>query len=224
MIKAIIFDFDGVIVDTEPIHLRAFKKILRNEGIELDDALYYSKYLAYDDKTFFRQSMIDFGITKTGSEIDDLVKKKSEIIEDLLEDDLELFPGVLQFIQKSAKNYQLAIGSGALRKEIEFILEKFKINDIFRLIVSANEVQKCKPDPEVYLKVLELLNKSDQSNFITPGECLVIEDSVYGIRAAKKAGMVCAAITNSYEKDKLDDADIVLDNILELKPEDMNVF
>jgi len=224
MIKAIIFDFDGVIVDTEPIHLKAFQKILRKEGVELKDSLYYSKYLAYDDITFFRKSMCDFGISKSDREINELVEAKSKIVDSLFEENLELFPGVKEFIQKASENYSLVIGSGALRKEIEFILEKFDMTNKFKLIVSANEVEKCKPDPEVYIKALDLLNKTNSNYYIKPYECLVIEDSVYGIKAAKDAGMLCAAITNSYDRKKLVNADIVLDNLLELNPEELNTL
>lgn len=213
MLKAIIFDFDGVIADTEPVHLNAFKEILKTEGILLEDSEYYSKYLAYDDITFFQKCLNDHGVRRENDYIDELVKRKSLIINELFRHGLHLFPGVRQFIKRKSKEYVLAIGSGALRKEIEHILHSFNMKEDFRSIVSADEVSKCKPDPEVYIKVLASLNQLVTGNKkITPEECLVIEDSVYGITAAKKAGMKCLAVTNSYTADKLTEADIVIDS------------
>lgn len=215
LLKAIIFDFDGVIADTEPVHLNAFKQVLKTEDIILEDSEYYSKYLAYDDITFFQRCLNDHGIRREDDYIAELVKRKSLIINELFKQDLHLFPGVRQFIKRKSKDYILAIGSGALRKEIEHILHSFNLTENFRSVVSADEVAKCKPDPEVYIKVLASINQlTTDSKEVTPEECLVIEDSVYGITAAKKAGMNCLAVTNSYAADKLSEADIVIDSFL----------
>lgn len=212
LIKYIIFDFDGVIVDTEPIHLNAFKQIVKEVGIHLEDSEYYSKYLAYDDITFFHKCLTDHGITKTEGEITELVKKKSRLIDELFAQELNLFPGIEEFIKKKSKDYTLAIGSGALRNEIEYILRKFDLITNFSSIVSADEVENCKPDPEVYIKVLESLNLKDpEGRKSGPEECLVIEDSIYGIQAAKSAGMKCLAVTNSYSEEQLKEADIVIE-------------
>ncbi len=212
LIKYIILDFDGVIVDTEPIHLKAFQQILKDVGIELKESEYYSKYLAYDDTTFFHECLKDHGIRKDESEIKELMKRKSHLIDQLFEQELHLFPGIEEFIRKKSSSYTLAIGSGALKNEIEYILYKFHLMKNFSSIISAEDVENCKPDPEVYLKVLESLNMKDPKGTITgPEECLVIEDSIYGIQAAKRAGMKCLAVTNSYSAQQLREADEVIE-------------
>lgn len=223
MIRSIIFDFDGVIVDTEPIHLRAFKEILRDKEIYMEDSEYYSKYLAYDDLTFFTKSLQDYGKYTNEKHVKELVKEKSELIKSFFQEDLKLFPGIEEFIGNVSGNYILAIGSGALRSEIEEILDKFNLRHFFSSIISADEVEKCKPDPEVYLKVLQTIRREAKNGKgLQANQCIVIEDSVYGISAAKEAGMKCIAVTNSYGADKLSGADKIVETFSDFDYEILN--
>lgn len=215
MLKAIIFDFDGIIADTEPIHFKAFHKVLDGEAISLSTEEYYSKYLAYDDKTFFYKVLGDYGKDNHEQKIDELVHKKSKYTNIFLKEDVKLFPGFLEFVASTKKKYRLAIGSGALKSEIVFILKKFKIINSFQSITCADDVDKCKPNPEVFIKVLKGINYYNNEK-VYSHECLVIEDSIYGIQAAKSAGMKCIAITNSYAKEKLREADLVVKSFFDL--------
>lgn len=209
MIKSLIFDFDGVVVDSEPLHFRVFQQVLKEEGIDLSEELYFSKYLAYDDKTFFTRSLKDFGKYTDSKQISELIVKKSGIFEPMIEEHVKVFPGVENFLRNISNDYPVAIGSGALRSEIEMILKYTGLSNYFDFIVSADEVENCKPDPEVYIRVLDELNKLGRFK-ISAHECLVFEDSVHGIKAAKSAGMYCVAVSNSYDTNKIEPADITI--------------
>ena len=223
MLKAIVFDFDGIIVDAEPVHLKAFQGVLGQNGIFLSEEEYYERYLALDDRTLFSNILRDRKMNIDDFTIEDFMQKKSESYEKLIREDTKIFPGVIDFVTSVHKKYLLGIGSGALKHEIEFILDYAGIKDKFSVIVSAEDVQKCKPDPEVFVKVLLKINKKlpHGSEPIYPSECLVIEDSSAGIRAARVAGMRTLAITNSYTSCKLSEANLIADSLLEVEIEDL---
>ena len=215
MLRAIIFDFDGIIADTEPTHLEAFKKVLKDIGISLTNKDYYDKYLAFDDKTLFNK-ILDINDRKPDENlIDELVKNKNILITELLNEYVILVPGFLNYLQRISEKYLLAIASGALRSEILLVLKKFNIDKEFHSLTTADDVVNCKPNPEVFIKSLNTLNEISEDN-IEPGECLVIEDSIYGIKAAKSAGMKCLAITHTYSKELLNEADLIVNNFDEI--------
>ncbi|MGI9535323.1 MAG: HAD family hydrolase [Thermodesulfobacteriota bacterium] len=215
MLKAIIFDFDGIIADTEPTHLEAFKRVLQEIDISLTDKDYYENYLAFDDKKLFSEVLkinkreIQDKLVKT------LIRKKSILINRLFSEYVGLFPGFLNYLDNIKNRYRLAIASGALRSEIVFVLNKFNIENEFRVITAADDVVNCKPNPEVFIKSLKSLNETNNET-ILPEECLVIEDSAYGIRAAKEANMNCLAITHTYNEENLHEADILVNNFSDL--------
>lgn len=210
MLKAIIFDFDGVIADTEPLHLKAFQLTLKENGIELSDEDYFENYLAYDDKTLFKELLKDRNYEHNEAQISDFMNRKSEHFENVLKGNILVLEGVPEFISTISGKYPLAIGSGALRSEIIDILESGGLREHFEIIVSADEVINCKPDPQVFIETLRRLNNLDSvSEKISPQECLVIEDSTSGIKAAHSAGMKCLAITNSYAAEKLSEAELI---------------
>jgi beta-phosphoglucomutase-like phosphatase (HAD superfamily) len=210
MLKAIIFDFDGVIADTEPLHLKAFQLTLKEKGIELSDEDYFENYLAYDDKTLFKELLKDRNYEHNEAQISDFMNRKSEHFENVLKGNNLVLEGVPEFISEVSGKYPLAIGSGAIRSEIIYILESEGLREHFEIIVSADEVINCKPDPEVFIEALRRLNNLDSvSEEISPQECLVIEDSTSGIKAAHSAGMKCLAITNSYAAEKLSEAELI---------------
>jgi len=223
MLKAIIFDFDGIIADAEPVHLKAFQMVLSEEGINLSYKDYYEKYLALDDKTCLTMVLRDRGMNYDKAFIDALMLRKSRYYDRFIRENIIIFPGVVDFIKNAYGKYTLAIGSGALRHEIDFILECAEIRKEFEIIVSADEVENCKPHPEVFVKVLERINKnnSTKSTIVHAYECLVIEDSIAGIKAAHHAGMKCLAVTNSYSSEKLSEADMIVKSLEEVKIEDI---
>ena len=221
--KAVIFDFDGVIADTEPIHLGAFQRTLGGLGIELTEEDYYANYLAYDDKTFFRRFLRDKEYEHEDGLIAELIGRKAGHYCDLIKGNIEILPGVRDFLESLAGAYRIAIGSGALRAEITDILEFAGIGGYFEVIVSAEDIENCKPAPDVYLEVLNRLNAaSPDGNAISAAECIVIEDSLSGIEAALSAGMKCLAVSNSYAAEELYRAHMIRDSLAGVGAEDLN--
>ena len=222
MLKAIIFDFDGVIADTEPLHLKAFQLALSDNGIELTEEEYSAKYLAYDDKTLFKELFKDREIEHDEIAISDFINQKSKHFNNVLKGNILILEGVPEFISEVKDKYPLSIGSGALRSEIVEILVFAGLREYFDTIVSADDVEKCKPDPEVYIKVLRELNaRHSNSDEILASECLVIEDSTSGIKAAHSSGMKCLAITNSYSARELSEAELIVDSLKKISVRDI---
>jgi beta-phosphoglucomutase-like phosphatase (HAD superfamily) len=214
MLKAIIFDFDGIIAHTEPIHLKAFQATLGDYDMEMTEGEYFDKYLAYDDKTFFRELFKDRGIESGELTIDEMMSVKSAHFDNLIIGNIQLLPGVRELIKSVGHKYPLAIGSGALGVEIRQILEHARLEGYFKVIVSADEVERSKPAPDVFIEALSRMNQAFvDSGIIYAENCLVIEDSVSGIEAALSSGMKCLAITNSYPADKLSQAHLVKDSL-----------
>jgi HAD superfamily hydrolase (TIGR01509 family) len=206
VLKAIIFDFDGVLADTEPIHFLMFHQVLEEEGLPLSERDYYSKYVGLDDKGCFQAILSEHGRSAPLGTIRRLVERKAAMLLAHLQTNLVIFPGVVEFVTTAAARRRLAIASGALRHEIEYVLEAAGIRKPFEHITAAEDVQTGKPDPEGFLHALRHL---DQKAPVRATECLVIEDTIAGIQAAQAAGMRCLAVTNTYPADQLAMADAV---------------
>ncbi len=220
MLKAIIFDFDGVITDSEPVHLLMFQKVLAEMGLSLSKKEYYDVYLGMDDKGCFSTLLYSHGINAAPGLIQSLIKKKSAYVMEYIKNGLFIYPGVVDFIELVRRKYCLSIASGALRHEIEFVLNRAGIRSMFDVIISAEDVREGKPNPECFNKSLERLNEGGRQQ-IRPDECLVIEDSIAGIEAASSAGMRCIAVTNTYSHDSLTMADRVVGSLKEIDVEDL---
>ncbi|MBI2118640.1 MAG: HAD family phosphatase [Elusimicrobia bacterium] len=215
LIHAILFDCNGVIADDEPIHLELFQKVLKEEGIPLTKKDYFEKYLAMDDRSCFQEALRLHKQKVSKSRIKELIARKAAYYKKTIKNRLRIFPGVVSFVNKHKKNYRLAVVSGALKNEIKTILKSAKILQDFSVIISAEDIKKGKPDPECYLRALKKLNEMARfkNRPLKASECCAIEDSIHGIKAAQKAGMKCIAITNSYSKKELENAEVVLDSL-----------
>lgn len=211
MLRAIIFDCDGVIADTEPLHFAAFQRVLAEEGIALTKEDYYRYYLAFDDRGCFQKAFSN-SAPLTTERLAELIYRKASYIEPVMRTHLRLFPGVADFIRRAAGKYPLTVASGALRHEIDLVLNFGGISDCFLAIVSAEDVARGKPDPESFLKAHSII-KAHANVTISAQECLVIEDSLHGIEAAHLAGMPVLAVTNTFPKDQLLKADFVVESL-----------
>jgi beta-phosphoglucomutase len=224
MLQAVIFDFDGVIADSEPLHLRAYQAVLQPEGIELDKKDYYERYLGYDDAELFQTLVKDRGITVDAVKIDSWIGSKSRIVGKLLSDQSVLFPGAAACIRMFAARLPLAIASGAIEPEIVMVLEHAGLKPCFGAIASASDGVRGKPAPDLYLlaiaKLRERLNGQSSGSFV-PGSCVAIEDSHWGIEAARRAGLRCVAVTHTYPASELGAADLVIDRLSDLAVSDV---
>jgi beta-phosphoglucomutase len=203
MLRAIVFDFDGVITDSEVLHLRSFNRVLAQYGVEISTKDYYKDYLGLSDFDCFKALISKKVLQKPAKEIENLAKEKNQVFEKLAKTEGRIIEGVRDFLQMlSQNNIPMAICSGALLAEIELVLEQARLRPFFEVIVSAEFVKKGKPSPEGFLLTLRKLNRNRQ-NPIPPNQCIVIEDSHWGLEAAKAAGMHTIAVTNSYDADQL---------------------
>ncbi len=216
-LRAIIFDFDGVIADTEPLHFAGFQQILGEQGIGLTEPEYYARYLGYDDKGCFAAALSSHDRPTPRTLIDELVTRKSQVYLESIQRHLVIFPGVREFVRDAAGRYPLAIASGALRHEIELILECAGIRKEFQHITSSEDVTKGKPDPQGFLHALAALNRRRSGDAIVPAECLVIEDSIPGIRGARAAGMKVLAVANTHTVQDLHEADAITHSLEQVR-------
>ena len=211
-LQAIIFDFDGVIADSEPLHLRAFQQALAEEGIALDRAEYFARYLGYDDVGMFAALAKDRALAMSDRHITTLVARKGQKLQTLLNGGQVLFPGAAGFIRAAAAVVPIAIASGALRHEIVEIIEGAGLADLFTTIVASGDTPESKPSPAPYLLAFRQLQQTHGSN-LDPARCVAIEDSVWGLESARGAGLRCVGVTSSYAADQLTGAELVVDGL-----------
>jgi beta-phosphoglucomutase len=216
MLKAVIFDFNGIIVDDEPIHFRLFQKVLAEEGILLTENAYYERYLGFDDRGAFSAGLRENNRPLDDTKLRQLIERKAAYYQDAIREQVAIFPGVKDLIASLVPALPLAVASGALRQEIEVILRTAGLLDYFDGIVSAEDVTRGKPEPEIFLKALAALNRREKTSPIVPADCVVIEDSKEGIRGARRAGMKCLAVTNSHPAEQLTEANAVVTSLEEV--------
>jgi len=208
-LQSIVFDFDGVIADSEPLHFRAFQQTLAHEGIELSAAEYYARYLGYDDVGFFHALATDRGIPMDVSRMSALLALKGDWLQHMLAGGHVLFPGAVDFIRAAAAEVPIAIASGALKREIVEITDAASIGNLFTIMVAAGDTPQSKPSPAPYLLAFEQLQLHTGRN-LDPRRCVAIEDSQWGLDSARGAGLRCVGLTNSYEANGLQGAELVV--------------
>lgn len=213
---ALIFDFDGVVVDSEPIHLVGFQQVLRGVGVEMTHDDYFGKYLGFDDRDCFAAALRDHGRQVIDAQIAEMTAAKTILVQKVITESIEALDGAVALIASAAEaGLPLAICSGALRKEIELASESIGVRQHFLRIVSADDVQHGKPDPEGYRMAIAQLIEAT-GNPIQPAKCVVVEDSPAGIDAAHAAGMKVLGVTTSYPADAIAAADRIVDSLAQV--------
>jgi HAD superfamily hydrolase (TIGR01509 family) len=211
LLKAIVFDFDGVLADSEPLHLQAYQDILAGEGIALAENDYYTRYLGFDDVGAFGAIGRDRGRTWSRTDIDRLIARKAARLEALERDVSVLFPGAADAVRRASIAVPIAIASGARGEEIRRVLEREQLSSCFTAVVAAEDTAVSKPAPEPYLRAVELLAAAVGG--LAPGDCVALEDSRWGLQSARAAGLRTVGVAQTYERAALLEADLVIDTI-----------
>ena len=209
-LQAIVFDFDGVIVDSERLHLRAYQDILAPEGVTLSSEDYFAQYLGYDDVGVFKALGKDRGLPMDDGRVEALIARKGERYESLVAGGEMLFPGAAGFIRSAAAaGVPIAIASGSLTHEIEDTLERTGLRELFPVIVGADQTERGKPNPDPYLAAFAKLRVHTRRE-LQPWRSVAIEDTKWGLVSARGADLRCVAVTNTYTEAELRvDAELV---------------
>lgn len=237
-IRAVIFDFNGVLVDDESVHFALFREILSQEGVEITQRDYHERYLGYDDRGCFEAALWDAGQVASPDRLDRLIAQKAQRYIEVAEHELRFFPAAAETLEIIANYWPVAICSGALRSEIEYALRRLNRLDRIAAIVAAEDAGKCKPDPEGYQRTLAALRRyestrhggaisqaphdfADPARDLGPTNCLVVEDSLAGIISARGAGMQTVGVANTYSPQELLEAgaDAIIGDLAMLTPE-----
>jgi len=199
MIKAIFFDFNGVIIDDETIQMKAYQEVLNGHEIPLTEELYFGA-LGMDDKTFVRSMFTHANKPLSDPLLTEVLSAKTELHRQMIEDELPLFPGVLTFLKAAAREFQLGLVSMANLTEVSYVFQRANLTPLFSIVVTAEDASACKPAPDCYLTGLMKLNDFRQRERLLPllaSECLAIEDAPPGIKSARAAGMKTLGVTNT---------------------------
>lgn len=215
MTRAILFDFNGVLINDEPQHCEALIAALAEYGYGLDRDTYYRDYLGFDDRECFRFTFERMGKRYGGATLTEAIERKAGYYERTIRASMTLVTGAAEFVRNaSAEGLRLAVVSGALRREIDLVLGQAGLREYFHEVVAAEDVSACKPDPEGYDRARKALGVGRE-------RCLVIEDSLPGLAAAQAAGLRCTMLTTSHDRDLLQEAEVVWDDFAGHMPADL---
>jgi beta-phosphoglucomutase len=206
MTEALLFDFNGVLVDDEAQHYESFRAVLAEEGLALSRDEYYADYMGFDDRLSFVEAFRRANRTLTSEHLARLAAAKSAAYEGLITRSLTLVPGVAAFVRGAAARYRLAVVSGAQRREIDLVLDRVGLREHFETIVAAEDVSRCKPDPMGLLAARAALGVRRP---LAVDRCVVLEDSLPGLQAARAAGMPCVMLATSHPAAALAGGDLV---------------
>lgn len=207
MIKCIIFDLDGVILDSEPLHFQAHREALKEFGLELSLEDYLAFGVAKGDANLYEKISQKYQVKIDREKIS---KLKKDIFRKLIDKKANLIEGVKDSLEKWHSQYLLAIASSGAKDMVEMVLEKMKVKKYFPVVVTGDDVEKVKPFPDIYLRAVKL-------GGFQKGECLAIEDSESGLLAAKTAGLKCAVAPCDFTRSQdFSQADLVVDKLSEL--------
>ena len=207
MINAVIFDMDGVMIDSEPLWEKTERILLARRSIDYSPD-YRDKIVGLNQRDSGRLLVDTFDLDET---VEDIINERISILTSIYEEELELIPALVPLLEQLAREgYRLAVASSSPLRVVTFVLDMFSLYDHFLTVVSGDSVGNGKPHPDIYLHTAEMLG-------VAPAECVAIEDSINGLRSAKGAGMYCIAIPDKrLTPDQFESADVILDNLREL--------
>ena len=201
MIRAVIFDFNGVLADDDPIHMEALRRVAFEAGLSFTDEEYLDRYLPLNDWDCFRTLFEGHNRSLPAAKLDELIRRKSVYYFQAIAEKTVLFTGAGAAVRAAAGRCPIAIASGARREEILHILKQGHLQNLFSAIIAAEDVSFGKPHPEPFSRAHEKLKTVEPS--LNASECVAVEDSIGGIESARAAGMRCLAIAHSYGPERL---------------------
>jgi len=202
-IRAILWDMDGVIVDTAPYHLKAWQQVFQKRGVNFTEEDFKRNFGRRND-TIIRDTL---GEALLQSEINAIISEKEPIFRNVVKKNIKSFPGAIKLLKSLRKHgFKMALASSATIENIELLIQGLGIENYFNTIVSGRDVAEGKPSPQVFLLAAKKLG-------VAPENCIVIEDAVAGVTAAKRAGMHCLAVTNTHPRQSFNEADLVVDSL-----------
>ena len=207
--RAVIFDFDGVLADSESLHFQAFVQTLASRGWSLSKDDYYDRFLGYSDKDVFEVFARECGVTLSADGLASLLTLKGRLYGDLIANGFVLYPGAEPLIRRLAGNFALGIASGSFSEEIDHVLEAAGLRTSFAAVVGAGDVAASKPSPAPYLEAAKRLG-------VSPERSVAIEDSPWGLESAQLAGLRTIGITHSYPAARLSGADRIVASLDEI--------
>jgi beta-phosphoglucomutase len=219
-----VFDFDGVIADSERLHLRAYQEVLAPEGVTLSDEAYYERYLGYDDVGVFRTLGRDYGLDMSDERLRHFIERKGERYETLAASCAVLFPGAAELVREAAAAVPIAIASGALLPEIEEVLDRTGLRVHFPVIIGAEQTEHGKPHPDPYRLALARLSDVAGRD-LEPWRTVAIEDSKWGLVSAREAGLRPVAVAHTYSEAELrPDAELVFARLADVTVEALDTL
>ncbi len=218
-VRAILFDFDGVLADTEPLHCAAFAAVAAAAGLPFSRRDYYERFLGLPDRACLAALHADAGRPCSERDLDALLARK-RVEFACRAHSAALYDGVASTLRRLHAVFILAVASGAWRDEIEPILERAQVRGLFAAVIGAEDVRAGKPAPDPYLRALEEINRRRMLQ-LQPADCVVVEDAPRGIEAAHAAGMPCIAVTTHHDRATLAGADVFISHVTQLRPDDL---
>ncbi len=224
MLAAVIFDFDGIIVDTEPIHYRSFQVLLEPLGLGYSWEEYTERYMGYDDRDAFKEAFRSGCRELDGDALEELIALKAKLFQDVVAEGVTPYPGVVELVTSLAVELPVAICSGALRSDVDPILSLLSLDKAFSVKVTAEEVPASKPDPACYTLAVQRLSMAFPGRGIAPSSCVAIEDTPAGISSASRAGISVLAVTNSYPEAQLVGASSIVRSLADISLADLKAL
>jgi HAD superfamily hydrolase (TIGR01509 family) len=225
-IRAFLFDFDGLLADSEPLHLAGFRAVAAPWGVRLDDETYYREFVGYDDRDGFRALWRSEGLPEPDHVfLADLIARKAAHVETLMQTAMPSRPGAVAFARAACAGWAAGVCSGALRREIELGLRGLGLDDLLIDRVTADDVARSKPDPEGYLALIGLLGARLQAAGeppLTPRQCVALEDTRHGLESARAAGVFAVGVLGTEAEALLAPlADLVLPSLADITPNEL---